>query len=134
MSETFSEAQLFHVYEVVFQALLNGLIVAVAVMLITAIVLILLCCRQLMLETRRKDAEVRAAYEACRKSSGNESVQNRGESSADKYWETASRIYGILGNSLSGHPVNRVNPVQNVIPQLRWAESGQDESILKSAS
>ena len=76
MSETFSEAQLFHVYEVVFQALLNGLIVAVAVMLVAAIVLIVLCCRQVISQTRRKDAEFRAAYEARLKSFGNESAQN----------------------------------------------------------
>jgi hypothetical protein len=44
---SFSEAQIYQAYEVVFQALLNGLIVAVVVMLIAAIVLIILCCWQL---------------------------------------------------------------------------------------
>ncbi|MDA1277454.1 MAG: hypothetical protein O2960_25925 [Verrucomicrobia bacterium] len=45
MNETFSEAQLFRAYEVVFEALLSGWIVAFAVVFIGAILLIILCCR-----------------------------------------------------------------------------------------
>lgn len=58
MNGTFSEAQLFRAYEVVFEALLSGWIVAFAVVFIGAILLIILCCRELKLATRRRDAEL----------------------------------------------------------------------------
>lgn len=70
MNETISsEGHLFRAYEVVFQALLNGLIVAVVVMGIAAIVLTVLCCLELRRTTRRRDAELAEACEEGMKNS-----------------------------------------------------------------
>ncbi len=69
MSETFFEAPLFRAYEVVFQTLLSGLVIGVAVLFVAAIVLIILCCWQLKAQTRQRDAQARSAAEACLKGS-----------------------------------------------------------------
>lgn len=104
MQDRLPEEQLFRAYEVVFETLLNSLIVGVAVMLIAAIVLIILCCWQVRAHTRRRDEEAREACEVARKNSENETVQKRGTLSADPMEDRMNRIHGIPDSAWSCPP------------------------------
>lgn len=69
------EIQLFHAYQLVLQVVMNCLAVTVAVLLVGAIVLIVLCCRDLKLATRRRDTELDEAYRASLKNLNRENGQ-----------------------------------------------------------
>lgn len=72
-------------------------------MLIAAIVLIILCCWQLKLTIRRKDAELAAGYDEGLKNSGNRAVQRDQERSPDFHLTRCPR----LGGAYSPDRINR---------------------------
>lgn len=121
MNETFSEPQLFRAYEVVFQSLLDGLMVGAVLMLVAAIVLIILCCRQLKAQTRRKEAELKTALEASLNTSNDAIEQRRACDSVDGNGDTMSR----LGTNPGGFSVGYAAIMRIAISAFTVRSSGE---------